>query len=136
MFVTCLYALLDPTSGRLRFANAGHDLPYRRHASGAEELRATGMPLGLMPGMTYEEKEITLSPGDTVLLYSDGLAEAHAPDGDMFGFPRVQSCVAGHPGGAALLEHLLGELADFSRAAARINWRLASLAPRHWSIIC
>ncbi|MCA9971964.1 MAG: SpoIIE family protein phosphatase, partial [Anaerolineales bacterium] len=75
MFVTCLYALLDPATGRLRYANAGHDLPYRHHAGGVEELRARGMPLGLMPGMTYEEKEVMLAPGDTVLLYSDGLAE-------------------------------------------------------------
>src|SRR5215217_6744394 len=63
MFVTCLYAILDPESGRLLYANAGHDLPYRRRGGrneGAEELRATGMPLGLMPGMGYEEKEIVL----------------------------------------------------------------------------
>ena len=62
-FVTCFYGILDPESGRLLYANAGHDLPYRRRGGrneGAEELRATGMPLGLMPGMGYEEKEIVL----------------------------------------------------------------------------
>lgn len=90
MFVTCLYAVLDPASGRLRFANAGHDLPYRRHAGGVDELRATGMPLGLMPGMRYEEKEVFLANGDTVLLHSDGLVEAHSSTGDMFGFPRLR----------------------------------------------
>ena len=59
MFVTCFYAILDPKSGTLRYANAGHDLPYMRRSNGeAEELRARGMPLGLMPGMSYEEKEI------------------------------------------------------------------------------
>src|SRR6266480_852290 len=58
MFVTCLYALLDPESGQLLYANAGHDLPYHRHQMGeVTELRATGMPLGLMPGMNYEEQE-------------------------------------------------------------------------------
>src|SRR5215217_7115976 len=52
MFVTCFYAILDPHSGTLRYANAGHDLPYLRRVGGdAEELRARGMPLGLMPGM-------------------------------------------------------------------------------------
>jgi len=56
MFITCLYAILDPQSGRLHYANAGHDLPYRRRDGGADELRATGMPLRLMPGRTYEEK--------------------------------------------------------------------------------
>jgi serine phosphatase RsbU (regulator of sigma subunit) len=91
MFVTCLYALLDPASGRLRYANAGHDLPYRCRPGSAEELRATGMPLGLMPSMRYEEKETILAPGDTMLLYSDGLVEAHNPQRDMFGFPRLRA---------------------------------------------
>src|SRR5215204_348042 len=57
MFVTCFYGILDPKSGHLTYANAGHDLPYVRHGDGdAEELRARGMPLGLMPGMAYEER--------------------------------------------------------------------------------
>src|SRR5215213_6138240 len=80
MFVTCFYAILDPTSGGLRYANAGHDLPYLRRRGGeCEELRARGMPLGLMPGMSYEQKVITLQAGEAALLYSDGLVEAHDP---------------------------------------------------------
>src|SRR5215210_8604428 len=71
MFVTCLYAILDPNSGGLTYANAGHDLPYLHRNGAAEELRARGMPLGLMPRMSYQEKETTL--------YSDGLVEAHDP---------------------------------------------------------
>ena len=59
-FVTRFYGILDPKSGHLVYANAGHDLPYLWHGGAAEELRARGMPLGLMPGMGYEEKEITL----------------------------------------------------------------------------
>src|SRR5215204_4143415 len=58
MFVTCFYAILDPQSGSLSYANAGHDLPYLWRGGSCEELRARGMPLGLMPGMSYEEKEI------------------------------------------------------------------------------
>jgi serine phosphatase RsbU (regulator of sigma subunit) len=97
MFVTCLYAILDPESGSLSYANAGHDLPYlHRSEGGAEELRARGMPLGLMPGMSYEEKEIMLGEGDSALFYSDGLVEAHDPKGEMFGFPRLRELVAGH----------------------------------------
>ena len=61
MFVTCLYGVLDPETGHFRFANAGHDLPYVKTAEGSEELRARGMPLGLMPGMPYEEKETVLA---------------------------------------------------------------------------
>jgi serine phosphatase RsbU (regulator of sigma subunit)/anti-sigma regulatory factor (Ser/Thr protein kinase) len=114
MFVTCLYALLDPVSGRLRYANAGHDLPYRRGANGVEELRATGMPLGLMPSMHYEEKETTLAPGETVLFYSDGIIEAHNPRREMFGFPRLRAFLVGHEGGAALIDYLMTQLAEFT----------------------
>ena len=118
MFITCLYAILDPETGLLRFANAGHDLPYRRRTSssgGAEELRATGMPLGLLPGMSYEEKEIVLERGDSVLFYSDGLVEAHDPQRDMFGFPRLQGLVGAHRSdGPAMVNFLLSELARFT----------------------
>jgi serine phosphatase RsbU (regulator of sigma subunit) len=118
MFVTCLYAILDPSSGRLRYANAGHDLPYLRHKGGpggASELRATGMPLGLMPGMGYEEKEAVLEAGDSVLFYSDGLVEAHDPRGEMFGFPRLQGLVGAHrSGGSSLIGFLLSELTRFT----------------------
>src|ERR687890_1836002 len=97
MFVTCFYAVLDPKSGTLTYANAGHDLPYlHRGRCEAEELRARGMPLGLMPGMGYEEGEITLREGNCVLFYSDGLVEAHDPKGAMFGFPRLRALVAKH----------------------------------------
>ena len=117
MFITCLYAILDPTTGHLRYANAGHDLPYRRkaRAGGAEELRATGMPLGLLPGMEYEEKETVLEVGDSVLFYSDGLVEAHDPQREMFGFPRLQGLVGAHrTGGTAMVNFLLSELARFT----------------------
>jgi predicted ester cyclase len=98
MFVTCFYAIVEPKSGSLRYANAGHDLPYLRRRSGdeAEELRARGMPLGLMPEMSYEEKEASLSEGESVLFYSDGLVEAHDSKGEMFGFPRLRALVAEH----------------------------------------
>ena len=101
MFATCLYAVLDPASGRLRFANAGHGLPYLRTEAGVTELRATGMPLGLLPGMRYEERTAELPPGAGLLFHSDGLVEAHGPDREMFGMPRLAGLGAGgrhHPG--------------------------------------
>jgi serine phosphatase RsbU (regulator of sigma subunit) len=116
MFITCLYAILDPRSGRLRYANAGQDLPYQRHKGrpgDTTELRATGMPLGLMPGMSYEEKEAVLETGDSILFYSDGLVEAHDPQREMFGFPRLQGFIGAHPGGAPMIDFLLEELARF-----------------------
>jgi serine phosphatase RsbU (regulator of sigma subunit)/predicted ester cyclase len=113
MFVTCFYAILDPKSGRLFYANAGHDLPYLWHGGEAEELRARGMPLGLMPGMGYEEKEITLQAGESALFYSDGLVEAHDPKGEMFGFPRLRELMAEHGGKRSLGDLLLEELYSF-----------------------
>jgi serine phosphatase RsbU (regulator of sigma subunit)/anti-sigma regulatory factor (Ser/Thr protein kinase) len=116
MFVTCLYAVLDPATGRLCFANAGHDVPYVQTADGAVELRARGMPLGLMPGMRYEEKELVLAPGDTVLLHSDGIVEAHDPEREMFGFPRLRDLVASGPAGAPMIERVLADVAAFTGA--------------------
>jgi serine phosphatase RsbU (regulator of sigma subunit)/anti-sigma regulatory factor (Ser/Thr protein kinase) len=113
MFVTCLYIILDPETGRVVFANAGHNLPYVRTADGVIELRAAGMPLGLLPGMDYPEHEAVLAPGESVLLYSDGLVEAHDTAGEMFGFPRLRELMATELPGSELLDHLLDELHGF-----------------------
>jgi len=113
MFVTCFYCILDPKSGSLTYANAGHDPPYLHRGRGeAEELKARGMPLGLMSNISYEQGETSLTEGDSVLFYSDGLVEAHDPEGEMFGFPRLRALVAEHgsegerPLGDLLLEEL------------------------------
>jgi serine phosphatase RsbU (regulator of sigma subunit)/ketosteroid isomerase-like protein len=113
MFVTCFYGVLDPNSGIFAYANAGHDVPYVRRGGDCEELRARGMPLGLMPGMSYEEKEIVLDYGEAVLFYSDGLVEAHDPSGEMFGFPRLRGLVAEHGEQRLLGDFLLEELYSF-----------------------
>jgi len=114
MFVTCLALVLDPASGRLDFANAGHDVPYVRTAGGVAELRARGMPLGLMPGTEYEEKTFQMQPGDCALLHSDGLAEAHGPGREMFGFPRVAALVGKAESGEGLIDACLTELSSFT----------------------
>jgi serine phosphatase RsbU (regulator of sigma subunit) len=114
MFVTCFYAILDPESATLSYANAGHDLPYlRRRGGDCEELRARGMPLGLMPGMGYEQKQIVLERDDSALFYSDGLVEAHDPKGEMFGFQRLRALVAEHGEERSLGNFLLEELYSF-----------------------
>ena len=112
--VTCFYGVLDPKSGHLSYANAGHNLPCRRHDGQADELRARGMPLGLMPGMAYEEKEAMLENGDSVLFYSDGLVEAHDTKGEMFGFPRLRTLVAEYGEERSLGDLLLEELYAFT----------------------
>ena len=113
MFVTCFYAILDPKNGSMNYANAGHDLPYLWHGGDCEELRARGMPLGLMAGMSYEQKEIELNAGEGVLFYSDGLVEAHDAKGEMFGFPRLRDLIAEHDDKRALGDFLLGDLYSF-----------------------
>jgi predicted ester cyclase len=95
MFVTCFYAIVDPKSGSLSYANAGHNLPCCCHDDqAATELEARGIPLGLMPQMSYEEKESVLVPGESVLFYTDGLIEAHNPKGEMFGTPAFGASLA------------------------------------------
>jgi serine phosphatase RsbU (regulator of sigma subunit)/anti-sigma regulatory factor (Ser/Thr protein kinase) len=114
MFVTCLFAILDPPTGRIVMANAGHNLPYIRTDDGVVELRATGMPLGLMPGIKYEETEGIIAPGSNVLLYSDGLVEAHDPTAAMFGFPRLRQAMTVDDAGSELLDRLLEDLHGFT----------------------
>ena len=114
MFVTCLYAVLDPKTGQLTFANAGHNLPYVRSDDGVKELHARGMPLGLMPGMDYEETVATLAPGEVMLLHSDGVAEAHDPNGEMFGFPRMQELMKRCVRADEVIDVMMTELDRFS----------------------
>jgi serine phosphatase RsbU (regulator of sigma subunit)/predicted ester cyclase len=119
MFVTCFYAILEPESGRLIYANAGHNLPCcRRHdeqAATTTDLSARGMPLGLMPQMSYEEQETLLVPGEGVLFYTDGLVEAHNPKGEMLGTPRLRKLLRERPeGGTDLTATLMEELEHFT----------------------
>ena len=114
MFVTCLFAILEPETGRIVMANAGHNLPYIRTDDGVVELRATGMPLGLLPGIVYEETEGVIAPGSNVLLYSDGLVEAHDPDQEMYGFPRLREAMTVDDAGSELLDRLLDTLHTFT----------------------
>jgi serine phosphatase RsbU (regulator of sigma subunit)/anti-sigma regulatory factor (Ser/Thr protein kinase) len=114
MFVTCLYGVLEPSTGRFRFANAGHNLPYVRTAEGTTELRATGMPLGLLPGLEYEEQEAFLEPGQVMLLHSDGVAEAHDSEREMFGFPRLLDVVGSKQDKGEVIDRVLVELDRFT----------------------
>ena len=115
-FVTCLYAVLDPATGRLNFANAGHPIPYVRTQAGVVEAKACGMPLGLIPGSTYEEKEVTLALGDRAIFYTDGITEARR-DGEMFGEPRLIEILAHGPSGRTFIDLLLLRLREMTGPA-------------------
>jgi len=119
-FVTCFYGIIDPESGRLVYANAGHNLPCCRRQDGqVDELRARGVPLGLMPSMSYEEKEATLETGDNTLFYSDGLVEAHGSQGEMFGVPQLRRLLAEHD---TEERSLAGFLMDKLRSFTGYGW--------------
>ena len=114
MFITCLCVILDPKSGFMHIANAGHNLPYLRRNGEVLELKATGMPLGLLPNMPYDEVDFQILPGDTMLMFSDGIDEAHNPQREMFGFERLRALVRDHNDGSTLIQRLLEELHDFT----------------------
>lgn len=117
MFVTCFYAILDPPTGRVTYANAGQDPPFLRRPDGSVgELYATGMPLGLLPAMRYEEREGMVASGEGLLFFSDGLVEAHNPAREMFGLPRLQAVIGNQDSVTPPISALLQELAAFTGA--------------------
>lgn len=88
MFVTAFFGVLEPHTGRLRYVNAGHPPPLMvSSAKGkpVDQLRATGMALGMVEKATWQQKVVKFSPGDVLLLYTDGVTEAQNPDGEDFG---------------------------------------------------
>lgn len=97
MFVTAVYGVLDQERSAFTYANAGHNPPFWiRNDRSIERLTRTGIALGVIASDLMAEKTIQLSPGESVLLYTDGLTEAFSPDGDLFGESRltdaIQSC--------------------------------------------
>lgn len=94
-FATLFYLELEPGSGRIRCLNAGHNPPYLRRAGGAiEEVKASGPPLGIAAGATYNECTLELLPGEMLVVYSDGLTEARDPADEEFGEARVKEIIA------------------------------------------
>jgi hypothetical protein len=102
MFITCLYGRLETNTGAFQFSNAGHNLPLHKTQQGTSEVRARGMPLGLLTGMEYEAAEAVVEHGQCLVLTSDGITEAHNSDRVMFGFARMRDTVASAPQGGAL----------------------------------
>jgi len=95
-FVTCILATYDPRSRRLEYANAGHNaiLHWCCRERRLEALGATGLPLGVDIGIGVENAAVTLDAGDLLLFYTDGVTEAAAPDGELFGDDRLRALLA------------------------------------------
>jgi len=99
MFVTAIYAVLDPRSGVLEYANAGHNLPllFRHHTRHIERLARGGVALGVLEGEKYPCHKISMKEGDTLLFYTDGVTETFSPAGEQFSEKRLLSAFKEDP---------------------------------------
>jgi sigma-B regulation protein RsbU (phosphoserine phosphatase) len=119
LFVSAFYATIELATGRLQYASAGHDSPLWIKAGGSEaiELDAPGVVLGAYVDPGFESRTIVVEPGDTVLLYTDGVTEARDEDRELFGDDRLKSAataaVAAHQNAQGVLESVLLSVADF-----------------------
>ena len=99
MFVTVLYAVYDPKTNALSYASGGHDPPLIVRSDGSSVLAPSthGVALGVAPGIEYGYHEMSLEPGDTVVLFTDGVTEAMNADNEQFGIERLREVFVGNP---------------------------------------
>ncbi len=119
MFVTAFYGILEPDTGRMRYVNAGHNPPYlisSQKGKPFDRLRATGMALGVMEDSVWNQKMARFSPGDVLLLYTDGITEAQNLSGQFYGEHRLQGVLRslGSRPAEEILEMLLEDLRQFT----------------------
>lgn len=129
MFVTVFYAIIDEREGTVVYANGGHNRPYVIRGDGRPEALplTDGMALGIMAGLPYDSANLTLKPGDTLFLYTDGVSEAMNLDHEEFGESRLESVLqqtAGQP-----VEEILKAVTEAVRA-------FAGAAPQSDDITC
>jgi serine phosphatase RsbU (regulator of sigma subunit) len=118
LFVTTFYAVLETQTGRLTFANGGHNYPLRYDTARGEvhPLRAQGIVLGIVPQPQFEQLTLTLNPGDVLLLYTDGVTEAMNPQRELFGDDRLAAVLrANHQRSPQeILDAVLAEVTAFA----------------------
>jgi sigma-B regulation protein RsbU (phosphoserine phosphatase) len=112
MFITILYGVLNYSSGEFAYARAGHELPLLWDVSGAAlaPSRANGQPLGLLPNPAIDVRTVSLPPGGTLLLFTDGVTEATDAQGCFFGMERLHTTMREHLGTSA--QQLCDQLVD------------------------
>jgi phosphoserine phosphatase RsbU/P len=122
-FVTAFYADFELDSGRLTYANAGHDAPLLITASGeCRELDAPGVILGAFDDIALEQRELVLQPGDALVFYTDGVTEARDPQGQFFGEERLLAATTRDSGSAQqVLDSVAGAVSDFTAGAEQAD---------------
>lgn len=116
-FVTCIVAVLDPVRHRVQLANAGHLPPLRRHSGNVEPVggQQSGLPLGIVEDARYEITEHPVAPGDTWLLFTDGVTEAKSADRSIYGMSRLAEYVRkGADDVSELVEGLVRDVESFA----------------------
>jgi sigma-B regulation protein RsbU (phosphoserine phosphatase) len=116
-FVTFCYVRIDAATGKLTYANAGHNPPLLVRASGrVDPLAPTGTVLGVFAESAYEQGDFTVAPGDRLVLYTDGITEGRNAAGDEFGEDRLGESAARHRGFAAdeMLAAILADVEAFN----------------------
>jgi sigma-B regulation protein RsbU (phosphoserine phosphatase) len=127
------YARLDPVSGRLEYANAGHPPPLVARSSGRiVALTESTLPIGIFPDVAFEPRSAALEPGDTLVLYTDGIREAMREGGEEFGESRLRECLRNHAedSAAQLQERIEARLAGFLGPAAPMDDRTLVIVQR------
>ena len=116
--VTLLYGFVDQTSSTLHLSNAGHNYPIILNGS-LTEVRMPGLPLGIDDGIEYEEKQVHIEPGTSIIFYTDGVIEAMDTGGELFGFPRLKEAVLKyrHYEPHDMVDRILAEVAVFTEGA-------------------
>lgn len=123
VFVTLFYAIIDFSNMGVHFAGAGHPPPLLCHGSSIRELDANGLPLGLVPTAQYNEAWVSLLPGDTLVLYTDGVVEALDPRRELFGFDRLRQHLVTHTaqGPEDTIASLLHTVQQFTGDAEQVD---------------
>ena len=130
MFVTMLYATYDPETRTFTYASGGHDAPLVIHADGSSTLMPLtgGVALGVVPGMEYKQRSFTLEPGETVVLYTDGVTEATNMDDELLGVEGVQEYFAAN--------QLATDAEAIGMEVMRVVKDFTGEAPQHDDITC
>ncbi|MCD4690860.1 PP2C family protein-serine/threonine phosphatase, partial [bacterium] len=101
LYATLFYGVLDPATGLLTYASAGHNPGFVVRADGLDELGATGIPAGMLPEEIWHVAQVTIAPGQALVLYTDGATDAENRKGDYFGQERLAQTAVSHLGASA-----------------------------------